>query len=97
MRNQTRRDFIKGIAALALVTGPGNSLYAEEKAQAVVRPNIVLILSDDIDAECLGIYGWTSYPAPRLPQIDLPVPNKLQKTDACAVTTGEILNEEVYM
>jgi len=37
-----------------------------ESAFADERPNILLILADDVGTEVLGCYGGTSYPTPRL-------------------------------
>src|SRR5262245_22119385 len=35
-------------------------------AQGAKKPNVVLILADDLGAECLGCYGSTSYSTPHL-------------------------------
>jgi arylsulfatase A len=62
-----RRDFLKtlgcGAAALAMqgcssVTGFSSGISA--------RPNIVLIMADDIGYECFGCYGGASYKTPVL-------------------------------
>ncbi len=33
------------------------------------RPNVILIMADDMGYECLGVYGSTSYSTPRLDQL----------------------------
>ena len=33
------------------------------------RPNIILIMADDIGYECYGAYGGTSYKTPRIDQM----------------------------
>ncbi|MCC9658283.1 sulfatase-like hydrolase/transferase [Rhodopirellula halodulae] len=51
------------VAALALISLTSSS-FAEE-----TRPNIVLIMADDIGIEGLGCYGGTSYKTPVLDQL----------------------------
>jgi arylsulfatase A len=51
--NLSRRAFLQGIGAAAL---PAQTR----------RPNIVLIMADDMGYECLGCYGGTSYRTPNL-------------------------------
>lgn len=57
-----------GIGATALTlpecTGISQSLAGENK-----RPNIVLIMADDLGYECLGCYGGTSYKTPVLDEL----------------------------
>jgi arylsulfatase A-like enzyme len=50
----TRRGLLQGSLSLAA---------------APVRPNIVLILADDVGYECLGCYGGTSYRTPNLDRL----------------------------
>ncbi len=42
---------------------------ASIQAQSTRRPNIVLILADDLGYETVGCYGGTSYPTPNLDQL----------------------------
>lgn len=52
----TRRNFLRGVSASAL-------------AQAPRRPNILLILADDLGFETLGCYGGKSYQTPALDRL----------------------------
>ncbi len=59
-----RREFIKhGAGALAATALAGKSRAATGK------PNIVLIMADDLGYECLGCYGGTSYSTPNLDKL----------------------------
>lgn len=60
------RDKVRRVAALALapLLCLGSTLLC---AQASERPNIILILADDLGAEAIGAYGGESY---RTPHID---------------------------
>jgi len=40
--------------------------WAQANATSSTRPNIVLIMADDLGAECLGCYGGTSFKTPHL-------------------------------
>jgi len=62
-KTHTRRDFLgmANFAAAASLFGRGRGL-----AQGGRRPNVVLILADDLGYECLGCYGGTSYKTPAL-------------------------------
>ncbi len=63
----TRRDFLKamssGAAAMAV---PGVLSFCTASAN---KPNIVLIMADDLGYECLGCYGSTSYKTPVLDEL----------------------------
>lgn len=59
-----RRDFVKvaglGAASLAMP----EALFAADPRTD--KPNIVLVMADDLGAECLGCYGSTTYRTPNL-------------------------------
>jgi len=59
----SRRSFLTGCAAAA-----GTALWPQftSAAPAAAKPNILLILADDLGMECLGSYGGTSYTTPNL-------------------------------
>jgi len=61
MAHATRRDFLRtaGLGALA----------ARFASAAARKPNIVMILADDLGYEALGCYGGTSYKTPVLDQL----------------------------
>ena len=58
----TRRRFLQSAAAAALAT----PLAA---APSPDRPNILLIMADDVGREVLGSYGGTSYRTPHLDKL----------------------------
>ena len=66
--DHTRRDFLKaaGLASAALVL-PQSLAAAETKESG--KPNIVLIMADDLGYECLGCNGGTSYKTPVLDEL----------------------------
>jgi len=70
MSAYSRRDFVKtlglGAAALAL---PGRMGISRLHAGQNKRPNIILIMADDLGYECLGSYGSTSYKTPMLDEL----------------------------
>jgi arylsulfatase A len=51
-----------GIAAMLVVT---NSVIAKDAK----KPNVILIMADDMGYECLGAYGSTSYSTPELDKL----------------------------
>ena len=60
-----RRDFLKSTAALGVTAAmPGLLTAAEPKTPT--RPNIILIMADDLGYECIGANGGTSYKTPVL-------------------------------
>jgi len=63
----TRREFLgtAGAAAGAALLGPTGALAAG----AARRPNLVLIMADDLGYECLGCDGGTSYRTPNLDRL----------------------------
>ena len=56
-----RRQFLKA-AALSAISFSASSTCAVKKS----RPNIILIMADDLGYECLGCNGSTSYKTPHL-------------------------------
>ena len=65
MGNVNRRDFLKmgGIGAAGVLA---SSLSFSKTAQKNEKPNIVLIMADDLGYECLSCYGGQSYQTPEL-------------------------------
>ena len=67
-----RRQFIKtiglGVASLAMPGCLDAALRTSNKARAD-RPNIILIMADDLGYECLGCYGGASYKTPVLDEL----------------------------
>ncbi|MHC4215011.1 MAG: sulfatase-like hydrolase/transferase, partial [Planctomycetota bacterium] len=68
--NMKRREFLKSAGALTasafLPACIGQSVTASGKK---TRPNIVLIMADDISPEVLGCYGGTTYKTPNLDKL----------------------------
>jgi arylsulfatase A len=61
----SRRDFLKTLAAVGITaTAPG--CLTAKKAKDASRPNIILIMADDLGYECIGANGGTSYKTPVL-------------------------------
>ncbi len=60
MNKCTRRNFL---------FSSGLGIAAERIEAAETRPNIVLIMADDLGYECLGCYGGTSYKTPNLDEL----------------------------
>ena len=56
----TRRDFVKATAAIGAGAITGCAI-SQRGASQDARPNIVMILADDLGFECLGAYGGQSY------------------------------------
>lgn len=59
-----RREFLK-----KSVFAAGASLAPASSAQSGKKPNVVLILADDLGYECLGCNGGTSYKTPHLDKL----------------------------
>lgn len=64
----SRREFLKGLAATAAPLTLASSLNAAQPPEKR-KPNIVLIMADDLGYECLGCYGSTSYKTPVLDEL----------------------------
>jgi len=56
----TRRTFVKSAAVTGL-TGTSLRVQAARTERSDKKPNIILIMADDLGYECLGAYGGTSY------------------------------------
>ncbi len=63
--DHTRRDFLKAVGFGSAALAMPRSLAAAE-AKESRKPNIVLIMADDLGYECLGCNGGTSYKTPVL-------------------------------
>ncbi|MGH9630330.1 MAG: sulfatase-like hydrolase/transferase, partial [Bryobacteraceae bacterium] len=57
----TRRDFLKA-AGIGPAAAAGTPAFAWQDR----RPNIVMMMADDLGYECLGCNGGTSYKTPNL-------------------------------
>ena len=69
-KNKSRRDFLRtmGKAGLALPLA-GTLRAAESWGKGTERPNILLIMLDDVGREALGCYGGESYKTPRIDRL----------------------------
>jgi arylsulfatase A len=76
MDSRTRRAFLRLASLPALST-----LRASGQPAANQKPNIILIMADDLGYECLGCYGGTSY---RTPNLDALAADGLRFTHAYA-------------
>src|SRR5687767_6637842 len=65
MKAQPMR-FARLVSLLLLVFSPSGALAAEREA---TRPNIILIMADDLGYECIGANGGTSYRTPVLDRL----------------------------
>ncbi|MDZ4860296.1 MAG: sulfatase-like hydrolase/transferase [Candidatus Hydrogenedentes bacterium] len=61
----SRRSFLKTASATAAALASGS----HARAEATRKPNIVLILGDDIGYECYGAYGSTTYKTPNIDKL----------------------------
>ncbi len=66
-----RRDFLKAGIGVSFGFLGGCSIGTIEKVKdkSLKRPNIVVILADDLGIECLSSYGGTSYETPNLDKL----------------------------
>jgi arylsulfatase A len=60
---------IATITMCFLLVGPALGTGAEARKAADNRPNVVLIMADDLGYECLGCNGGTSYATPNLDRL----------------------------
>ncbi len=68
----TRRDFLRttGLAAAWLVVpGRAGGSNGQEGSKRPGKPNIILIMADDLGYECLSCYGSLSYKTPVLDEL----------------------------
>jgi len=61
----------RGVAtvAVALLLWAANVAVAAQTSDGTARPNILLIMADDLGCETLGCYGGTSYKTPNLDRL----------------------------
>ena len=81
----TRRSFLAGLAAAPLLAG----------AQKATRPNILVILPDQVPAHELGVYGGRNVPTPYLDRLaaqGTTVTNGLSTCPLCAPFRGMMLS-----
>lgn len=67
----SRRSFMKmaAVGAACLHGGAAGKLFAAAGKSDAKRPNIVMILADDLGYECIGADGGTSYKTPVLDKL----------------------------
>ena len=64
---KTRRQFLQSSALASAGLAMGcESPGSDSEATSSSRPNVVLIMADDLGYECLNCYGGTSYKTPHL-------------------------------
>ena len=66
----SRRKFLRALAGTAAVGATAKILPAvQAKSNPKRKPNVVLIMADDIGYECFGCYGGKSYKTPRIDKL----------------------------
>jgi arylsulfatase A len=65
----SRREFIRSAAGAAAGVALGAALGRPAFAAGAKRPNIILIMADDLGYECLGCNGSLSYKTPHLDEL----------------------------
>ena len=65
-RQVCRRDFLRGLAAASGTLAAGGLLAAAEPGKKAKRPNLVVIMADDLGAKELGCYGHAKHRTPTL-------------------------------
>ena len=98
---QTRRAFLKtlGIASFSMAAGPGCSQIKRSPSEQSRRskPNIILIMADDLGYAGLGCYGQTLIRTPRIDQMaregirftDVYAANTVCVPSRCGLLTGQ--------
>ena len=61
-----RRHFAPKLTRRSFLT---SSIAMAARAAGIERPNVILILADDLGTECLGCYGGASYRTPNLDRL----------------------------
>jgi len=78
MKTRTRREFVKGMLTGAAACALGSRLGARSSARAAEKPNILLIMADDMGWSDVGCYGGEV----RTPNIDWLAANGVRFTQA---------------
>ena len=90
--NKTRRDFLRKLAVGSMSIGLCSSAFAEKAKPA--KPNVILIIGDDISIDDFGCYG---HPNIRTPNVDklaaggLRFTNLYLTTSQCSPTRCSVL------
>ena len=73
MKDFNRRQFLNlvagGAAAAIPFAGCSSASGRQESSKLAKKPNIILIMADDLGYECLGCYGSASYKTPILDEL----------------------------
>jgi len=69
MRHQTRRDFLKVMGAAAASAALPGALTAAPKGRAQARPNVLLVIADDMCWRDCGCYGHKEVKTPNIDRL----------------------------
>ncbi len=101
LERQTRREFLKtiGIASFSMAAGAGCSKIKRSPSEQSMssKPNIILIMADDLGYAGLGCYGQTLIRTPRINQMaregmrftDFYAANTVCVPSRCGLITGQ--------